>query len=547
MRVERRVSDSSLVREIDGWSRAREGGLRDELVSVIVRYVLKNPESIAPFQALVFEISRVCSTSFAGFEWAGEVATPTAEDLKAVVLVKFKGVENLQRWIRSPERKAIMRKMTEYVSEMKAEVHDGLVHIVESEKEGDKEKEKKQIQNPPKWKQVCVSIIAVYAVVLPVNYALIFPLAEVGVDLWLNVIVLFVVAIPIVQWFVSPILTKLSRRWLEIPYREYPDGTAFRVLQKGFTWFQNSSQEIRDLERVLLARVSALESKVKYLKTELNLLNNIPVDDEDLKMASAEAHLTLKVIEHEVKEVEESNEQFPVSASISHYVPVSCFKDYEAWLKRAAKKASETVPGFSGTIVVRPREIDDSGIGKYRSIFKYDTHAHLLEWLGSSERKNLLLLVQPFIRNVEVTARRPVPESFDSLFTLQSKQHLSIPVPKWKLAIISSLSLYAPVYINSRYLSPILVGDVGMPRPLSSFITTTINTIVAGYLTAPLFSRMFEDWLKRNPQIPQLQPFKCLHIGFPFFLDKASKKQEKRSIFNRRGDKLQSVSEMKQI
>lgn len=74
-----------------------------------------------------------------------------------------------------------------------------------------------------------------------------------------------------------------------------------------------------------------------------------------------------------------------ITLMIKHHVQSNAVPAYESWLKEITK-ASQEFPGHCGVAIIRPH---GAGV-PYSILLRFDTHEHLMDWVGSPTRKTLI-------------------------------------------------------------------------------------------------------------------------------------------------------------
>jgi antibiotic biosynthesis monooxygenase (ABM) superfamily enzyme len=144
-------------------------------------------------------------------------------------------------------------------------------------------------------------------------------------------------------------------------------------------------------------------------------------------------------------------------------------------------------PGHLGTTVLRPPRDSD---GTYHIVVKFDTVDHLEGWRNSPERAMWV----GRMRALEAAPRSDVTVSgLETWFEQPGHggQPLTAP-PKWKMAIVVWIAVYATVLPLLSVIRPLLGGH---PRLLASAVGAAASVILMTWIVMPLLSWLFRGWL----------------------------------------------------
>jgi antibiotic biosynthesis monooxygenase (ABM) superfamily enzyme len=479
-----------------------------------------------------------------------------------ITIMRYNRYDHLITWLNSEERKKFIHELDPIISSVEVDVADGAANIFGVDDDEDEQlvagsldlqsgktpqKPTQDRRPPPKWKQGVVGSIAVYAVVMLANYTLI-PWLNNGLGLKpypaLVLFILIIVAVPPLQYVITPLFAKVMKFWLVMPRPIYPPHSLMFAADSGFQGFAISADDVKkEIENSLLQRVCDLEIYSESLNTRIRYLES---GGKALKVRKDSLFEALKaeqdkIIDKVKQSLEESHRRetkdstseekdlnqshLPVSIILSHRVRWRFVKQYEEWITDTARIISEVSQGYLGSDIIRPSKIDlaEDGktyVGVYSVTMRFDTHEHLLSWLQSDIRLQRLMQAQPYLQSdqkITVTQQIAHP-AFDSFFVSSNINPFlptSAPPPKYKTAILTVIGIYPVAYLDSIWVGSALSG-AGVPSPVSTLITTIINTYVTAYIAAPILTRIFGAWVTQNPmsEIPVKQPWRCLHIGF---------------------------------
>jgi uncharacterized protein len=183
-------------------------------------------------------------------------------------------------------------------------------------------------------------------------------------------------------------------------------------------------------------------------------------------------------------EIGTDDENQQVTAIISHVVRPGREQGYEEWLHgiiAAAKKFN----GHRGVSIIRPY---DHSYPEYVAILRFDRYTNLKQWLESDVRREWIERLQPLIEKPEAVQTLTGLETW---FTLPNKP-LKSPPPRYKMALVTWLGVFATLSILSRLLAPFLSQ---LPILLNQLITTGLVVGLLTYLIMPRLTQLFHQWL----------------------------------------------------
>lgn len=156
--------------------------------------------------------------------------------------------------------------------------------------------------------------------------------------------------------------------------------------------------------------------------------------------------------------------------------------------ERTAHATTRVAAGFSGhlgTTVLRPPPDSD---GDYHIIVKFDTAEHLDGWRRSPERAEWVARLQ---------ALEAVPRSDKAVSGLETwfepSNGIGPPAPpKWKMAIVVWIAVYAAVLPLLAYLRPWLSG---LPAPVGAAVGAAASVAMMTWLVMPFLGWLLRNWL----------------------------------------------------
>ena len=185
-------------------------------------------------------------------------------------------------------------------------------------------------------------------------------------------------------------------------------------------------------------------------------------------------------------EVEAGGAQGPVTAVIMTDVTPGNEKEFERWHARVKQRQS-TYPGFLGCEVQPPTETFQQ---EWVTLLRFDSNAHLDNWLESDERKQLLREADEII---DRSNERRVRTSFEGWFKFGADNQ---PPPSWKQSALVLLVLFPVVILEITLLNPILAWMNVAP---ATFIANVISVALLAWPLMPLAIRAMQWWLSPRP------------------------------------------------
>lgn len=164
---------------------------------------------------------------------------------------------------------------------------------------------------------------------------------------------------------------------------------------------------------------------------------------------------------------------------ITQFVP-GRESDYRAWAARIQQVFTQA-PGFQG--FNSKRQADGRS---WTTLIRFDTEAHLDQWLNSPQRVALLKEATDFITEVQ---RHRIEPSFPGWVGTDSTGQ---PPPRWKTTMLVLLSLYPVANFDLFVVAPLVPP---LPFGISYFLPYAVGVILISYLVMPFFVRVFGPWL----------------------------------------------------
>jgi antibiotic biosynthesis monooxygenase (ABM) superfamily enzyme len=175
-----------------------------------------------------------------------------------------------------------------------------------------------------------------------------------------------------------------------------------------------------------------------------------------------------------------------VTAVISHRVRPGHERDFVQWQEKTFK-AQEKSPGFMGSEMFRPIPgVQDNWV----VAFRFDTRAHLDEWLDSDLRRRLLKEGESCIQSFDV---KKVGSAFSGWFGFDEGSGNGVP-PDWKQAMSVMLALYPIVMVLNLTVGAWLT-NAKVPGYLVLFVGNLLSCGILTWLAMPLVNRALGFWL----------------------------------------------------
>lgn len=172
---------------------------------------------------------------------------------------------------------------------------------------------------------------------------------------------------------------------------------------------------------------------------------------------------------------------------ITHRVHADKHASYEAWLGEIAPLCKAS-PGHLDWHIVRPVE----GLTQtYTIIIRFNTEAHLKQWMESPDRARLIENVRPlFVSGDDFF----VSSGLDFWFAPSGAKAM-VPV-RWK-QYLATWSAIFPLVFGVPFLVRPLLARLGVPdNPiLTTLIVTGIVVFLMVYIVMPRYTKLIKRWL----------------------------------------------------
>ncbi len=175
------------------------------------------------------------------------------------------------------------------------------------------------------------------------------------------------------------------------------------------------------------------------------------------------------------------------TAVITHRVRSDKHAQYEQWLNEIAPLCKSS-PGHLDWHIVRPIP----GVTEtFTVIIRFDTTAHLSDWMQSTERARLIKKVEPLFVGADDFY---LSSGLDFWFT-PSGAKARVPV-RWKQYLLTWSAIYPLALAVPFVVSPVLrAAGVPASPPLTTLAVTAVVVFLMVYVVMPRYTRLVQRWL----------------------------------------------------
>ena len=174
----------------------------------------------------------------------------------------------------------------------------------------------------------------------------------------------------------------------------------------------------------------------------------------------------------------------PVTTTVTRRIKPGHEAAYEAFLA-GISAAARAFPGYLGIEVFRPA--GGQG-GEYRTIYRFDSAAHLKAWLDSPQRAAWLERAEPHVAG---PMRTQVLVGLEGWFTLPSQPGVP-PPPPYKMALVTWATIF-PLITGVVVATAPLLGSLPLVARLA--VTTAVTVPLMTWLVMPRVTRLLHRWL----------------------------------------------------
>ena len=178
----------------------------------------------------------------------------------------------------------------------------------------------------------------------------------------------------------------------------------------------------------------------------------------------------------------------PVTVVVSNRVKPEYADEFERTQQQMID-AEHQFPGFMGSELYRPVPgVQDEWI----VVFRFDSDAHMNDWLESDERQRILKESEPYLEDYEV---RKVASSFGSWFSFSDNGESATMPPNWKQAMVVLVALYPLVMVLTLWFANQLIIHLDFPLWLAIFFSNVLSVIGLTWIIMPPLNRWLVPWL----------------------------------------------------
>jgi uncharacterized protein len=174
----------------------------------------------------------------------------------------------------------------------------------------------------------------------------------------------------------------------------------------------------------------------------------------------------------------------PVAITVTRRVKPGHEAAYEQFLA-GISGAARAFPGYLGVEVFRP---PPGGTDEYRTVYRFDTPAHLRAWLDSPQRAAWLERAEPHVAG---PMRTQVLTGLEGWFTLPT-QPGAPPPPPYKMALVTWAAIFPLITLVVVATAP-LVGPLPLVARLA--VTTGVAVPLMTWVVMPRVTRLLHRWL----------------------------------------------------
>lgn len=184
----------------------------------------------------------------------------------------------------------------------------------------------------------------------------------------------------------------------------------------------------------------------------------------------------------------------PATAVFSHRIRPGRESEFSRWKQRIIRARSR-FPGYLGSEMFEPVPgVQEDWI----DIVRFDTAAHLDEWLRSEERRRLVGEAEKFSEKIEA---RPLATGLESWFRLDGRTGGEADsTPVWKQSLLVLLALYPTVMLLQFTVDPWLAS---VPLPIRILVGNVIGVALLAWVLLPRLTRWMGFWLDPAPARPR--------------------------------------------
>jgi uncharacterized protein len=179
----------------------------------------------------------------------------------------------------------------------------------------------------------------------------------------------------------------------------------------------------------------------------------------------------------------------PVTTTVTRRIKPGHEAAYEAFLA-GISGAAQGFPGYLGVEVFRP--IPGGQGGEYRTVYRFDSPAHLRAWLDSKERAGWLQQAEPHVAG---PMRTEFLTGLEGWFTLPTQPGVA-PPPRYKMVILTWVTIFPLITLIVVATAP-LIGR--LPLVVRLGVTTLVTVSLMTWVVMPRVTRLLRGWLYPDP------------------------------------------------
>jgi uncharacterized protein len=174
----------------------------------------------------------------------------------------------------------------------------------------------------------------------------------------------------------------------------------------------------------------------------------------------------------------------PVTTTVTRRIKPGHEAAYEAFLA-GISSAARAFPGYLGIEVFRPAP---GASDEYRTVYRFDSVAHLRAWLESPQRAAWLQRAEPHVAG---PMRTQVLTGLEGWFTLPARPGVA-PPPPYKMALVTWATIF-PLITLVVVVSAPLLGR--LPLVVRLAVTTGVTVSLMTWVVMPRVTRLLHRWL----------------------------------------------------
>jgi uncharacterized protein len=172
---------------------------------------------------------------------------------------------------------------------------------------------------------------------------------------------------------------------------------------------------------------------------------------------------------------------------ITHRVREGKGADYERWLDEI-KPVGRASPGNLDWHIIRPVPGLTS---TYTVIIRFDTRAHLREWMESPARSRLIEKVEPLLVSGDDFF---ISSGLDFWFTPEGAK-AKVPA-RWRQYVVTWSAIYPLVLVVPLLVTPLLrLAGAPDSHYLTMLVVTGVIVFLMVYVVMPHYTRLLRRWL----------------------------------------------------